>query len=246
MLWYEHVVEVETTKHWCDGLCMVHMITHDHLNLYMPSHRRRGTKQHCSTMGSSTMARFLWCVLVRHPRVVLHHLEPLGGEVVRQRHPRCFFCAYMYNIHMCMYYKICTTIYMYNMPPPPPPPQTPGYNVAYVGNISFDVDAAAIEAFFGDCNVIKVRLHTDKDTGRSKGYAHVHFADEAGLDRYGVGGVGVLWTMWYWRPGAVWMVVVYIVSRTASDYTGLWGKTGRSWRGGKFGCPTPKQRRIDA
>ena len=27
-----------------------------------------------------------------------------------------------------------------------------------------------------------MRLHTDKDTGRSKGFAHVHFADEAGLD----------------------------------------------------------------
>lgn len=78
--------------------------------------------------------------------------------------------------------------------------QTPGYNVAYVGNISFDVDAAAIEAFFGDCNVTKVRLHTDKDTGRSKGYAHVHFEDEAGLDRcatlglvgWDCGGMGVL------------------------------------------------------
>lgn len=66
-------------------------------------------------------------------------------------------------------------------------PQTPGYNVAYVGNISFDVDDAAIAAFFEGCGVSKVRLHTDKETGRSKGYAHVHFEDEEGLDRCGGG-----------------------------------------------------------
>ncbi len=28
-----------------------------------------------------------------------------------------------------------------------------------------------------------MRLHTDKASGRSKGYAHVHFQDEAGLER---------------------------------------------------------------
>lgn len=32
--------------------------------------------------------------------------------------------------------------------------------------------------------LLQVRLHTDKATGKSKGYAHVHFADEAGLDRW--------------------------------------------------------------
>jgi RNA recognition motif-containing protein len=31
--------------------------------------------------------------------------------------------------------------------------------------------------------LLQVRLHTDKATGKSKGYAHVHFADEAGLDK---------------------------------------------------------------
>lgn len=61
--------------------------------------------------------------------------------------------------------------------------------MAYVGNISFDVDDAAIAAFFEGCGVTKVRLHTDKETGRSKGYAHVHFEDEGGLDRY-VGNCG--------------------------------------------------------
>jgi RNA recognition motif-containing protein len=31
--------------------------------------------------------------------------------------------------------------------------------------------------------LLQVRLHTDKATGKSRGYAHVHFADEAGLNR---------------------------------------------------------------
>jgi hypothetical protein len=33
------------------------------------------------------------------------------------------------------------------------------------------------------CFVLKVRLHTDKDTRKSKGYAHVHFADDSGLEQ---------------------------------------------------------------
>ena len=31
--------------------------------------------------------------------------------------------------------------------------------------------------------VAQVRLHTDKATGRSKGYAHIHFPDEASLEK---------------------------------------------------------------
>jgi hypothetical protein len=34
--------------------------------------------------------------------------------------------------------------------------------------------------------LLQVRLHTDKATGKSRGYAHVHFADEAGLDADGL------------------------------------------------------------
>lgn len=30
---------------------------------------------------------------------------------------------------------------------------------------------------------MQVRLHTDKESGRSKGYAHVHFPDEASLEK---------------------------------------------------------------
>jgi nucleolin len=55
--------------------------------------------------------------------------------------------------------------------------------VAYVGNVPFEVTREELAEAFADCGVKLVRLHTDQATGRSKGYAHVHFEDEAGLDR---------------------------------------------------------------
>eukprot|EP00201_Polytomella_parva_P004784 CAMPEP_0175074940 /NCGR_PEP_ID=MMETSP0052_2-20121109/21653_1 /TAXON_ID=51329 ORGANISM="Polytomella parva, Strain SAG 63-3" /NCGR_SAMPLE_ID=MMETSP0052_2 /ASSEMBLY_ACC=CAM_ASM_000194 /LENGTH=635 /DNA_ID=CAMNT_0016343429 /DNA_START=224 /DNA_END=2131 /DNA_ORIENTATION=+ len=80
---------------------------------------------------------------------------------------------------------------------PPEPVKTPGYNVAYVGNLPYDATVEEIKAFFADCNCSFVRLHTaqqgkDGDSserrkgaggGTSKGYAHIHFADEEGLDK---------------------------------------------------------------
>lgn len=56
-----------------------------------------------------------------------------------------------------------------------PAPKTAGYNVAYVGNIAFEANAENVEALFEPYGVTRVRLHTDKDTGKPKGYAHVHF-----------------------------------------------------------------------
>jgi RNA recognition motif-containing protein len=55
--------------------------------------------------------------------------------------------------------------------------------VAYVGNVAFEVTPDELRAVFEECGVKLVRLHTDQNTGRSKGYAHVHFEDEAGLDK---------------------------------------------------------------
>jgi nucleolin len=63
------------------------------------------------------------------------------------------------------------------------PAKAPGYNVAYVGNVAFEATREELAGVFGACGVKLVRLHTDQATGRSKGYAHVHFEDEAGLDR---------------------------------------------------------------
>lgn len=56
-----------------------------------------------------------------------------------------------------------------------PAPKTAGYNVAYVGNIAFEASSEAVKALFEPYGVTLVRLHTDKDTGKPKGYAHVHF-----------------------------------------------------------------------
>ena len=61
-----------------------------------------------------------------------------------------------------------------------PAPKTPGYNVAYVGNIAFEATVEDLAALFE--GVTRVRLHTDKLTGRSKGYAHIHFRDGDALD----------------------------------------------------------------
>lgn len=63
-----------------------------------------------------------------------------------------------------------------------PAPKIAGYDVAYVGNVAYEADDAALRALFEPFGVTKVRLHTDKDTGRPKGFAHVHFKDEASLD----------------------------------------------------------------
>jgi nucleolin len=57
-----------------------------------------------------------------------------------------------------------------------------GYNVAYVGNIAFAATSDDIKALFEPFGATLVRLHTDKDTGKPKGYAHVHFKDEESLD----------------------------------------------------------------
>ncbi|KAK9837126.1 hypothetical protein WJX81_004857 [Elliptochloris bilobata] len=61
-------------------------------------------------------------------------------------------------------------------------PKTPGYCVAYVGNIAFEAAEADVRAVFEGLTVTRVRMHTDATTGRFKGYAHVHFSDEASLD----------------------------------------------------------------
>ncbi len=60
--------------------------------------------------------------------------------------------------------------------------QTPGYCAAYVGNIAFEASEDDLRAVFEGLAVTRVRMHTDADTGRFKGYAHVHFGDEASLD----------------------------------------------------------------
>ena len=41
--------------------------------------------------------------------------------------------------------------------------------------MAWEADDKALARLFEPCGVTKVRLHTDKDTGKPKGFAHVHF-----------------------------------------------------------------------
>lgn len=72
---------------------------------------------------------------------------------------------------------------------PSGPPGTPhgskvaGYHVAYVGNIPYDATTKDLHELFSPLGCTRIRLHTDKESGQSKGYAHVHFDEEAALDQ---------------------------------------------------------------
>ena len=51
----------------------------------------------------------------------------------------------------------------------------------WVGQISYEAQSDDIKEHFSQCGEITdVRLRLDRDTGRSKGFAHIDFADEAG------------------------------------------------------------------
>lgn len=63
-----------------------------------------------------------------------------------------------------------------------PPAKVQGYNVAYVGNLSWSVDEDSLREFFKDYSVTEVRLAKDRETGRSRGFAHVTFGSEQDLD----------------------------------------------------------------
>ncbi len=53
----------------------------------------------------------------------------------------------------------------------------------YVGNLPFSISEADIEQTFSACGDIEhVKLITDRDTGRSRGFAFVTFATQEGVD----------------------------------------------------------------
>ena len=54
---------------------------------------------------------------------------------------------------------------------------------AYVGNISFQSDENSIKDFFSDCGeVTDVKIITDRETGRSRGFGFVSFDSDASLE----------------------------------------------------------------
>ena len=68
----------------------------------------------------------------------------------------------------------CKAAQLLTFLPPHPPPNTP-LCTSPAGNVAWEADDKALARLFEPCGVIKVRLHTDKDTGKPKGFAHVHF-----------------------------------------------------------------------
>ncbi|CAG9461130.1 unnamed protein product [Pedinophyceae sp. YPF-701] len=65
------------------------------------------------------------------------------------------------------------------------PEKTPGYLVAYVGNLPTGEGAVSdgdLQRHFRGLTLRKVRLHRD-EAGACRGFAHLHFKSEAGLDR---------------------------------------------------------------
>ncbi|MBU0570238.1 RNA-binding protein [Patescibacteria group bacterium] len=50
----------------------------------------------------------------------------------------------------------------------------------YVGNLSYDTDVDALKAAFAEFgDIVDAIVITDRNTGRSKGFGFVEFADEA-------------------------------------------------------------------
>ncbi|GIL66704.1 hypothetical protein Vafri_20193 [Volvox africanus] len=60
-----------------------------------------------------------------------------------------------------------------------------GYPVAYCGNVAFEVGVAELQQLFSGAGVVptQIRLHVDKASGRSKGYAHVHFTNDGDVEK---------------------------------------------------------------
>ncbi|RKP19116.1 hypothetical protein ROZALSC1DRAFT_22578 [Rozella allomycis CSF55] len=58
--------------------------------------------------------------------------------------------------------------------------------LAFVGNFPFSTTTKDLEVYFGEkkgCNLKQVRLMTDKETGKSKGFAFVEFKDHISMEK---------------------------------------------------------------
>mmetsp|Transcript_1948 Transcript_1948/g.7145 ORF Transcript_1948/g.7145 Transcript_1948/m.7145 type:complete len:110 (+) Transcript_1948:111-440(+) len=52
-----------------------------------------------------------------------------------------------------------------------------------VGNLSYDTDDGSLQRMFSSCGQLtEAKVITDRDTGRSRGFAFVTFADQNGFD----------------------------------------------------------------
>lgn len=58
-----------------------------------------------------------------------------------------------------------------------------GYNVAFVGNVPWELNKQAVQDLFEGMNPKFVRMFDDPATQKHRGFAHVHFNNEADLDK---------------------------------------------------------------
>jgi nucleolin len=55
---------------------------------------------------------------------------------------------------------------------------------AFVGNLPFKINDTHLRKFFKNCgNILEVRIATDRDTGKMKGFGHVDFETNEGLQK---------------------------------------------------------------
>jgi hypothetical protein len=64
-----------------------------------------------------------------------------------------------------------------------PPERVTGYNVVFVGNIPWELSRASVEELFSAFKPRFVRMFDSPGTRHHKGFAHVHFSDEAAVDK---------------------------------------------------------------
>jgi len=65
-----------------------------------------------------------------------------------------------------------------------PSTKEPGCRTVFVGNLSFNSTEEDLSAAFAECGAItSVRIATDKETGKPRGFGHVEFEDEASTDK---------------------------------------------------------------
>ncbi|EKX40748.1 hypothetical protein GUITHDRAFT_75377 [Guillardia theta CCMP2712] len=70
----------------------------------------------------------------------------------------------------------------------------PGCTTVFCGNLAFDIDEQALREVMEPCGEVKnIRLATDRETGRFKGFGHVEFFDTESTEKaVALGGTKVM------------------------------------------------------
>lgn len=63
------------------------------------------------------------------------------------------------------------------------PERVKDYNVLFVGNVPWELTRSSVEELFREFKPKFVRMFDKPGTRQHKGFAHIHFADEASVDK---------------------------------------------------------------